>query len=54
MVAPLNRAIAAAYRAEIQGKVPQLLRRLEAVAGGRVAPAIDAIAIGSGRKSRLA
>jgi class 3 adenylate cyclase len=50
MVAPLNRAIAAAYRAEIQGKVPQLLRRLEAVAGGRVAPAIDAIAIGSGRK----
>ncbi|MBA3930662.1 MAG: hypothetical protein C0521_13850 [Xanthomonas sp.] len=50
MVAPLNRGIAALYRTEIQNKVPQLLRRLDAVADGRVAPAVDDIVIGSGRK----
>lgn len=49
MVAPLNRGIATMYRAEIQNKVPQLLRRLDAVADGRVAPAVDDIVIGSGR-----
>ena len=49
MVAPLNRGIATMYRAEIQNKVPQLLRRLDAVANGRVAPAVDDIVIGSGR-----
>jgi len=38
------------YRSEIQDRVPQLIRRLEAVANGRVAPAVDNIAIGSGRK----
>lgn len=50
MVAPLNRFVAAAYRSEIRDKVPQLLRRLDAVADGRVAPAVDGIVIGSGRK----
>jgi len=50
MVARLNRVIAFNYRTEIQNKVPQLLRRLDAVAEGRVAPAIDDIIIGSGRK----
>lgn len=50
MVAPLNRGIAMMYRAEIQNRVPQLLRRLDAVADGRVAPAVDDIVIGSGRK----
>ncbi|WP_434213347.1 adenylate/guanylate cyclase domain-containing protein [[Pseudomonas] boreopolis] len=50
MVAPFGRVIAAGYRAEIQNKVPQLLRRLDAVADGRVAPAVDDIVIGSGRK----
>lgn len=50
MIAPFNRGIATAYRSEIQGKVPTLLRRLDAVAEGRVAPPVDAIAIGSGRK----
>lgn len=50
MVAPFRQVIAAGYRAEIQNKVPQLLRRLDAVADGRVAPAVDDIAIGSGRK----
>lgn len=50
MVTPLNRGIATFHRAEIQNKVPQLLRRLDAVADGRVAPAIDDIAIGSGRR----
>lgn len=50
MVAPFGRFIAAAYRTEIQNKVPQLLRRLDAVADGRVAPAVDDIVIGSGRK----
>lgn len=50
MVAPFNRVFANLYRAEIQNKVPLLLRRLSAVADGRVAPAVDNIAIGSGRK----
>ncbi len=50
MVAPLNRLVASGYRSEIQAKAPQLLRRLDAIADGRVAPAVDDIVIGSGRK----
>src|SRR5690606_25307224 len=50
MVDPVNRLNATAYRCEILNRVPQLWRRRDAVAEGRVAPAVDAITIGSGRK----
>lgn len=50
MVAPLNRGVATMYRTELQNRVPQLLRRLDLVANGRVTPTVDDIAIGSGRR----
>lgn len=48
----LNRLIAASQRHQLRQSLPQLIRRMDAVANGRTTPSLDMMPIASGRKVR--